>query len=446
MKGTKLSTSYKEILAISTPIMLGSAAQNVITLTDGIFLGRVGEVELGAIGFVGVFYLIIAAIGYGFSKGGQIMIARRMGEGRIDEVGKATYSMIYMELFLATVLFCFMFFGADWFFSFFVNSEKIKLASLEYLDYRQYGIFFSYVGVAIIALYTGVARTAFIIYDTIVLGLVNIILNYGLIFGQFGLPEMGIAGAGLASTIAEIAAFAFFLVYIIFDKEARRYKLFSLPKVNIQTIKTQLTLGVPIVAQFVVGLGSWFIFFSIVENLGELELASANLVRMVYLCLSIPCWGFSSGINTLVSNFIGQGQPKLVMPVIQKTAKLCFFITAFFTALVLIFPDAVLAVGTHDQAIIDMAKTTLFVLAIILGLFSIGGIYFNGIVGTGATYFGLKLQVLCAVVYLVYIYTVIVLLNGGLRMAWTAEIFYWVLMLSLSIWYLRSLKWLRVKV
>ena len=442
----KTSVSYKEILAISTPIMLGSAAQNVITLTDGIFLGRVGEVELGAIGFVGVFYLIIAAIGYGFSKGGQIMIARRVGEGRMREVGKTTYSMIYMELFLATIMFLFMRYGADTFFSWFVNSPKIHEASLEYLDYRSYGVFFSYVGVAIIALYTGVARTTFIIYDTLVLGVVNIVLNYGLIFGKFGLPEMGIAGAGLASTIAEVVAFVVFIVYILFDKQARFYRLFKLPKVNIRIIKTQLMLSMPIVAQFVVGLGSWFFFFSIVENLGELELASANLIRMVYLVLSIPCWGFSSGINTLVSNAIGRGNYDDVFPVIWKTAKLCFAITAVFTAIVLLFPDIILQFGTTDKEIIGVAKTTLFVLAIILALFSVGGIFFNGIVGTGATYYGLKLQALCAVVYLVYIYTVIVILNGGLRLAWSAEIFYWVLMLGLSLWYLRSNKWKKVKI
>ena len=82
--------------------------------------------------------------------------------------------------------------------------------------------------------------------------------------------------------------------------------LFRLPKLDWELIKLQLSMSTPIVAQSVVGLGSWFIFFGIVENLGERPLAITNLTRMVYLVLSIPCWGFASGINTLVSNFIGQ--------------------------------------------------------------------------------------------------------------------------------------------
>ena len=69
--------------------MIGSAVQNLITLTDTIFLGRVGKIELGAIGLVGVFYLMIASIGYSFSKAGQIMIARRVGSKKFNEIWDA---------------------------------------------------------------------------------------------------------------------------------------------------------------------------------------------------------------------------------------------------------------------------------------------------------------------------------------------------------------------
>lgn len=441
-----LPTSYKNILAISTPIMLGSAAQNLITLTDGIFLGRVGEIELGAIGFVGVFYLIIASIGYGFSKGGQIIIARRDGEGNEKAVGSVFWSMMIFEIFLAIIMFLFMHFGAYYFFSIFVDSDAIFRKSLEYIEFRSYGVFFSYIGVAIIALYTGIARPAFIIYDTLVLGIVNIVLNYGLIFGKFGLPEMGIAGAGLASTIAEIAAFVFFIFYMVFfDKDLKKYKLFRLPKIVMEEVKSMLNLSLPIVVQFVVSLGSWFFFFSIVENLGEQQLAASNLVRMLYLTLSIPCWGFSSGINTIVSNCIGQHRRDAVIPVIKRTVIICASITGLLTAIMLSFPEQLLSLGTDDWEVIQTAEPTLKILAVILILFSIGSIIFNGIVGTGATVFGLQVQVIVTVFYLIYIYVVVKVLEGKLEVAWTAEIFYWIILILLSIWYLRSKKWHALK-
>ncbi len=444
----QLEISYKRILAISTPIMLGSAVQNVVALSDSVFLYHLSEGDFAAIGFVGVFYMIIAAIGYGFSKGGQIMIARRMGELEYSEVGRTFYMMVYFELFLSLFMFAFMKFGCQYFFSLFVDSPIIYTKSLEYLDYRAYGVFFAYAGVAIIALYTGVARTFFIIIDTLILATVNIVLNYGLIFGKWGLPEMGIAGAGLASTIAEISAFIIFVLYIFWDKKSQKYNLFSLPKLDIELIKKQQKLAFPVVAQAVVGIGSWFVFFSFVEDLGERELAITNLIRMVYLVLSIPCWGFSSGINTLVSNMIGQAKRYKVMTVILKTSKMSLVTTLLISLPVVIFPQQLLypLLGSSDLSLIQDAQPIFFILLIILLVFSVGAIFFNGLAGTGATFYGLKLQTGCAVGYLIYIYTVINYTNGGLPWAWAAEAFYWIAILLFSFYFIKSKKWYKLKV
>ncbi|MFK8101420.1 MAG: MATE family efflux transporter [Saprospiraceae bacterium] len=444
-----MNTSYKTILHISTPIMLGSAVQNIIALSDGVFLFHLDELDFAAIGFVGVFYLVIAAIGFGFSKGGQIMIARRIGEGKSEEVGRTFYAMVYFEFALAIVMFLFMTFGCQWFFSEFVDpSSPIYTKSLAYLDYRSYGVFFSYIGVAIVALYTGTARTYFIVVDTLILAVVNIALNYSLIFGHWGFPEMGIAGAGLASTIAEMVAFIVFVLYMIFDTPLRKYRLNRIPNIDLTLIKQQLNISAPIVAQAVVGLGSWFVFFGIVENLGGRALAITNLVRMVYLFLSIPCWGFASGINTIVSNLIGQRKRMAVLPMIWKTAKVCWLTTMVLTLPVVLFPEHILypILGSEEMSIITEARPIFYVLLGILSLFSVGGVYFNGLAGTGATYFGLKMQAICAVGYLSYIYIVVEYTDGGLVWAWASEIFYWIAMLCFTVYYLRSKAWHFLKV
>lgn len=444
----QLDFSYKRILAISTPIMLGSAVQNVIALSDSVFLYHLSELDFAAIGFVGVFYLVIAAIGYGFSKGGQIMIARRAGEQQPDEIGRTFHAMLYFELVLSVIMFLFMYFGCELFFSWFLRSEAIIEKSLDYLDFRAPGVFFSYTGVAIIAFYTGIARTTFIVVDTLILATVNILLNYGLIFGKWGLPEMGIAGAGLASTIAEITAFFVFLVYMFWDKKVRAYHLFTLSPLRLDLIRQQLTIAGPVLAQAVVGIGSWFVFFSIVEKLGERELAITNLVRMVYLILSIPCWGFSSGINTIVSNIIGQAKRRNVLPAIWRTAKMSLLTTLVISIPILFFPKLTLypLLGSTDMSLIEDSQFILYVLIGILILFSVGAVYFNGLVGTGATYYGLKLQFFCAIGYLLYVYLVVNHTRGGLPWAWASEIFYWLAIWGFSFLFLRSSRWHAVRV
>ena len=97
------------------------------------------------------------------------------------------------------------------------------------------------------------------------------------------------------------------------------------------------------------------------------------------------------------------------------------------------------------MSLIRDAQTTFYVLFGIITLFSIGGVFFNGLVGTGATLYGLKIQGLCAIGYLIYIYVVVEYTNGGLEWAWASEIFYWIIMTSLAWIYLKGNDWHRFK-
>lgn len=438
-----MRTSYRQILSIAAPIMLGSAAQNVIALSDSIFLYYSSEEDFATIGFVGVFYLVIAAIGYGISRGGQIIVARRVGAKQWPEVGKAFYIMLYAELFLALVFFAFLHCGTPWFFSLMIDSPVVYQKSLEFLEYRSWGVFFAFSGVALIGLYAGAARAKFIIVDTAILAIVNLILGYGLIFGKFGLPEMGIRGAGLAATIAEAVGLVVFVVYMFLDRKNRIYQLGRLVRIDWELVRQQFRISIPIVAQAVVGLGSWFLFFGIIENLGERALAISNLARVVYLILSIPSWGFASGVNTMVSNFIGAQKKQAVMPIIWKTAKLCLGVTLVISLPVVFFPETLLSpiFGSSDSTLISESQSVLYVLLIIISLFSVGSVYFNGMAGTGATLYGLYMQIVGVILYMAFIYIVVEHTSGGLEWAWAGEILYWAFVLATTLWYMRSGRW-----
>lgn len=445
----QLNTSYRQILSISVPIILGSAVQNVIALSDSVFLYHRSNDDFAAIGFVSVFYLIIAAIGYGFSKGGQIIIARRMGELSYEGAGKSFVAMCYFEFFLATLMFLLMYFGTPFLFDLMLDSEEIYIRSLDYIKYRSFGVFFSYLGVAFFALYTGIARTGFIIFNTVVLATVNISLNYLLIYGKWGLPEMGIAGAGLASSIAEAVAFVLFIAYMLWDKKLKvLFPNFSVFRFNIENIRSIVSISFPLVLQSIIGLGAWLFFFAKVENLGEEELAMTNLIRIVYLMLSIPCWGFSSGINTLVSNFIGAQKKIAVFPIVWKTAKLCLWVTMAFTIPMVIFPKTILypILGTADMSLFDQARPIFNILPLILASFAVGAVFYNGLSGTGATRLALLIQFVQAIIYVVLIEWSIDGRQGDLVLAWLAEGIYWGLILLACVIYLKTKRWHGLKV
>ena len=104
MKSTT-SYTYKEIWLIAYPILISLLMEQMIGITDTAFLGHVGEIELGASAIAGVYYLAIFMIGFGFTIGSQILIARRNGEGNYRAIGNIFYQGIYFLMLMSLVIF-----------------------------------------------------------------------------------------------------------------------------------------------------------------------------------------------------------------------------------------------------------------------------------------------------------------------------------------------------
>lgn len=429
-------------------MMIGSAAQNIIALTDSLFLYYYDVHDFAAAGFVSVFYLVVSAIAFGFSKGGQILIARKYGERSYDYVKKYFYAILVFELILGLTVFIVLYFAARPILSMFIQSEMILEKSLLFLDKRILGLVFAYVGLALVSLYIGIKRPSFIFIDTIVLCVINVILGYLFVFGKLGFPEMGIAGAGLASAISEIIAFAVFVVYMIFDKEIRKFELLKFPHIEFAWIRTINSISFTILLQSLLAIGSWFLFFSFIEKLGERALAISNLMRIAYLVLAIPCWGYSTGINTLVSNTIGKKRQKRVLKLVFHSSMVAFATTAVFSIPFLLFPLTFLAplLGYHDLELIRDAIPYFRILLCILLVYSAATMYCNGVTGTGETLKALQIQAIACVTYLLISYFAVKDPVNGLAIAWSAEILYWLIQGYLSYRVMHSGNWNFLKI
>jgi Na+-driven multidrug efflux pump len=334
-------------------------------------------------------------------------------------------------------------YGSESLFRMLAKSDTIIHHSLDYIKYRSWGVFFSYLGVAYVALYAGVARTSIIGYQTLVLILINLVLNYGFIFGHFGLPSMGIGGAGLASTLAEVIAVVIFTVYIFFDNKKNPYHIFQFHPIIWKTIYQIIKVSVPFIIQSIVGLGSWFLLFSWIENMGERELAISNLGRVAYLILSVPIWGYAAGIQTLVSGYIGKSKSRAVIPIIWKTAKLSLITTCLLAVPFLVLPEILLypLLGAEDMNLVYDSKPVFAVIIVLLAMFSVATIFFNGLSGTGASFQGLNIQIFCTVIYMASAFYIIKIKEMGLIWAWASESIYWLLIFFASIYALNGGKW-----
>ena len=141
----KKAYTSKEILTIAYPILISLVMEQAIGMTDTAFLGRVGEIELGASAIAGVYYIAIFMIGFGFSIGSQILMARRNGEKRYFEIGDIFYQGVYFMIFLAAAAFTLTELITPWLLPKMLSSQNIYAAAESYIHWRAFGFFFSFV-------------------------------------------------------------------------------------------------------------------------------------------------------------------------------------------------------------------------------------------------------------------------------------------------------------
>lgn len=436
----------KEIWRVTYPIFLGLLAQNVINVTDTAFLGRVGEVALGAAAMGGLLYICVYTIAFGFSVGSQILIARRNGEGNYRAVGPIMWQGTTFSFGMAVCLLILMYFSAAPLIRLLITSDSIYGATYEFFTWRISGFLFAFVNVMFRGLYIGITRTKVLTMNAVVMALVNVVLDYALVFGELGLPEMGVRGAALASVIAEASSLLFFLLYTYYKVDLKKYGLNRFGQFDLSMVLRILRISCFTMVQYFLAMAIWFVFFMALERLGQRQLAVANIVRSVYVVLLIPVQALSTTANTLVSNLIGAGGSSGVVTLLHKISRMSFLIMVVCVGLCVAFPGSILSVYTNEEALLVESVSALYVVCGAMLIASLANVYFNGISGTGNTQAALVLEVFVQVFYALYIIVVGMVIQASVDVCFTTEVIYYVLMLGSSLIYLKKAKWQNKKI
>lgn len=436
----------KEIWRVTYPIFLGLLAQNVINVTDTAFLGRVGEVALGAAAMGGLLYICVYTIAFGFSVGSQILIARRNGEGNYRAVGPIMWQGTAFSFGMAVCLLILMYFSAAPLIRLLITSDSIYGATYEFFTWRIWGFLFAFVNVMFRGLYIGITRTKVLTMNAVVMALVNVVLDYALVFGELGFPEMGVRGAALASVIAEASSLLFFLLYTYYKVDLKKYGLNRFGQFDLSMVLRILRISCFTMVQYFLAMAIWFVFFMALERLGQRQLAVANIVRSVYVVLLIPVQALSTTANTLVSNLIGAGGLSGVVTLLHKISRMSFLIMVVCVGLCVAFPGSILSVYTNEEALLVESVSALYVVCGAMLIASLANVYFNGISGTGNTQAALVLEVFVQVFYALYIIVVGMVIQAPVDVCFTTEVIYYVLMLGSSLIYLKKAKWQNKKI
>ena len=437
----QVDITNRQILKIALPISLAMLVPQINFITNNVFLGQLGETELGSAGITGVFYLVFALVGNGLNSGLQGLISRRAGENRPEEIGKLFGQAVRLALIMAFTCIVLTLVLSPVFFRASLHSGIVQDEAISFMRIRIWGLPFLYLFQMGNAFLVGTLNSRYMKYAFAVEAGINIFLDYVLISGHWGFPKLGFNGAAVASVTAEVIAVLIVYSIIIYKKFHLRFNLFSNFRYQAKLTGLIFRQSAPLVMQWILSVGAWMLFYILIENMGERPLAISNTMRNVFGFFGIFTWAFASTTNTMVSNVIGQGRKELVFGMIHKIMWLSFWFTCMLCLLVNLFPDLIFSIYSQQSSFTREGIPVIRIVSVGLLFMSLSTVWLNAVTGTGNTKVNLLIEIAAIVVYCLYVWLVIRVWKLGLVWAWGSEIIYWITLLGFSYYYLRGGKW-----
>lgn len=434
------------MLRMAIPIMFGVFAQSIVMFIDSSFLSRVGALEFDAAGNAALLYITCYMVGLGMADGGQITIARRIGEGHLLQSG-ATWRATAITLFgVIIILFILLHLLLVPWIPDITQDQLLAKHMAVFLTERSYGLGFAFINLAATAILAASGRTSILLVSTVVMAGVNIFLDYAMIFGHYGFEPMGLKGAARATVIAEGFAAAVLVIYLIRSNYFKQFQLFGKSLIPKKAWIKLITISVPLMFQGLLAVGGWTAYFMMIEKMGPHDLEVSQVVHKLYFLALIPIIGFSSVTKTYVSQILAEGDIKKLMKALKRIFILTILSLVVFIHGNVIYPEALASlVNGHEYLFHDVTQIQLLIVGSIL-VHGTAIVLVNIISGSGNTRFSLLVEFLSLSIYLWYSYMIIMIWKKDVVWVWSAEYVYFICMAIFCVIYLRTGRWKKKKV
>lgn len=437
----QVKITNRQILSIALPISASIVVPQINFITNNIFLGGLGQKSLALAGITGVYYLIFAVVGHGLNNGLQALISRRAGENRIDAIGNLFWQGVRISLVFAAIGILLTWLVAPRVLHWSLHDEEGVKMAVQFLNIRIIGLPFLYVYQMRNALLVGTNQSKYLILGTATEAVVNIFLDYCLIYGKMGLPALGFNGAAYASVVAEIAGLVVIFIVIHAKGISRQLQLFRSWGFDAANTKLILKQSSPLILQHTISITSWEFFYILIEHHGDQALAVSNTMRNIFGFFGCFTWAFAATTNTMVSNIIGQDIHHRVIELIHKLIKWSVGFALIVCVFLNLFPHACLFIYGQGEDFIQAAIPVLRIVSFALVLMSVSVIWLNAVTGTGNSKMNLATETAAIILYCIYNYIVLEKLNLPITWGWASEVIYWSTLLIPSFWYMHSGRW-----
>lgn len=385
---------HREVIRICLPLVISLSATTVMEFTDRVFLANYSIDAISAALPAGITsYLFLAFFG-GVGGYAGVFIAQYTGRGNPLKIGTVLWQGIYFTLASGLFLYLLAIFATESIFLLAGHPEGVRQLEEIYFSILCKGSILHVAMVTLSTFFTGRGLTRPVMVITFLGVFINIPLDYALIFGRWGLPQLGIEGAAIATVVAW-GVNVLFLVGLIFTKKNDQlFGVFSSFRFDRGIFVRLMRFGIPGSLQFTMDILAFTLFILLVGRIGKAELAATNIVLSINALAFMPSMGVSQGMSVLVGQALGRKKPALAALYVRSGCQLLITYILVIDLIFLFAPDFVLAPfmaseqGAASQLLVfGYGKTLLKIVAAYLFFDALYMVFSGALRGAGDTKF-----------------------------------------------------------
>ncbi|MFN8641102.1 MAG: MATE family efflux transporter [Candidatus Binatia bacterium] len=436
----------RELVVLALPVVLTNLSSTLMMTVDAAMVGRLGADELGAVGYAGIWYWTVVAGFNGAGSGVQTFAAQAHGAGRARAAGAWLWQAWYAVVPAATLaLVAFALVFPAWL-EVLGPAAALRPLAAAYVQARVLGVGGLMTGLLIAAFLRGVGDTRTPLWAMVVANLVNVVLNYGLIFGHLGLPRLGVAGSGLATAIAEWVYAAWLLRAVCRARTARAFGT-GWTRPDAAAMRRFLRTSAPIGGQWALDMLAFAAFSTLLARMGSSEMAASQALLSLMHLSFMQVLGVQMAVATLVGRYVGAGDPDAARRSLRNALRLGLGVSLAAAVVLVSAPGPCLRLFVQDDAVLRLGVPLLTVGAAFLVCDAWGVLVGGALRGAGDTRWPFVVQTLIAWgAFLPASWLVTAWLGAGVVGAWAVGVGYVILLGVALDWRFRSGIWERARI
>lgn len=333
---------YRELLAIAVPMILSSGTQSMMHVIDRVFLTWHSESAVAAALPAGILFWCCLSLPFGVVSYANAFVAQYDGAKQRDRAASCVWQAAYFALACGIVLILPAFWSVS-LFGAIDHLPAVQKLEVEYFSWICAGAAPALVSAALSSFFSGRGQTRLVLAVNAASMLINVVLDYAMIFGWGPIPAMGMAGAAIATNLSNLMAAACFVALLTRHEARVTYGFWKQWRFNRLLMKDLFKFGGPSGLQLFLDVAGFAAFMMMIGKIGQRELAATNIAFNLNTLAFIPVIGLGIAVSTLVGHRIGEGRPDIAEKSVRKGFVLAGGIMLVFGALYVFAPQVLLA-------------------------------------------------------------------------------------------------------